>query len=113
MKCTDDFITDSECKFSCRRGFKMIGSHVSKCDMESKRYHPAPKCVIAKCPAIRKIDNGGVECTRRYKIRSVCRFFCDDGYTLEGMKSISCWLKHNNDYGIWSRPPPECTRRQA
>lgn len=48
IKCTDDNIYGSICKFRCNEGFFMIGEKVATCETDFKWSSPVPVCQACK-----------------------------------------------------------------
>ncbi|XP_076807286.1 E-selectin-like [Clavelina lepadiformis] len=109
MKCEGGFDAPSECTFSCRKGFKLVGSAVSKCDLFSVRDFEPPTCEPILCEALADPENGSVVCSRGNRIKSRCRFSCNPGYRLSGDSLLECFMKNEaSDTGLWSRVIPIC-----
>jgi hypothetical protein len=76
------------------------------------RYHQ-----YVTCDPPRRPDNGAYygstsyTASRRFKypVGSKIRFFCNDGYKLEGASQTVC--KHFNNRAYWLHPPPVCRRK--
>ena len=48
-------------------------------------------------------DNGTVMCTSSNEVNSVCVYWCDDGFSLDGSTQVTC-----QPSGDWSNPVPRC-----
>ncbi|XP_051676977.2 zona pellucida sperm-binding protein 3 receptor isoform X1 [Oryctolagus cuniculus] len=108
-----DFHLGSIIEFRCLRGYILVGSATSRCEVHGKGVSWSdhiPECVIVKCEAPPTISNGkhnGMEAV--YTYGSVVTYSCDLHYSLLGQASISCVME-NTTTGVWSPNPPTCKK---
>ncbi|XP_062066740.1 zona pellucida sperm-binding protein 3 receptor-like [Lepus europaeus] len=108
-----DFHLGSIIEFRCLRGYILVGSATSRCEVHGKGVSWSdhiPECVIVKCEAPPTISNGkhnGIEAV--YTYGSTVTYSCDLHYSLLGQASISCVME-NTTTGVWSPNPPTCKK---
>ena len=95
---------NSTIEISCDTGYEVYGSSILTCQANGTWSDSIPTCSIKSCsdPGPTPI-NGGMNGTM-YTYNSIVRYFCDDGYTVNGSDVIVC-----QDNGNWSSTPPTCT----
>ena len=94
---------NSTIEISCDTGYEVYGSSILTCQANGTWSDSIPTCNIKSCsdPGPAPI-NGGMNGTM-YTYNSIIRYFCDDGYTVNGSDVIVC-----QDNGNWSSTPPTC-----
>lgn len=95
----------STCRFSCKRGYELIGSQVRNCQENRRWTGVTTECVRNKCPALISLDEDVVvQCTNGSQVGSNCSFSCSSvDSNLVGSPYRVC-LKG----GIWSNSDPVC-----
>ncbi|XP_010961542.2 C4b-binding protein alpha chain [Camelus ferus] len=108
-----DYSYGSEIEFSCLKGYVLLGSATSYCEIQDKGVgwsDPLPKCEIIKCEPPPDIShgkhNGGEE---NYAYGSSVTYHCDPDFSVLGQASISCSVE-NETIGVWSPSPPTCKK---
>ncbi|XP_072887035.1 complement component receptor 1-like protein isoform X2 [Hemitrygon akajei] len=98
--------------FTCRSGYKLIGSETLHCRGYNEYDKPSPECRAIRCQSPSPIPNGGY--ARRYSTGSfynygdVITFTCNKGFKLEGSSESRC-----GDNGVFNPHPPTCRRVQC
>lgn len=119
--CTDRNYFGSECKFSCKKGFNLIGATESTCKQvgtSSSGFWTKSLATCAKVlcyPKLTQPANGKVTCSDANVKGSVCDYSCNKGYDLDGTNrptsSAACRDDNDGDaIGEWSIPPATCSR---
>lgn len=110
VSCTNGELFDSICSFTCSDGFKRIGADHAKCTDKGWDNVP-PVCEQITCPAIPKIKNGNIFCSKDNIVGSGCLVLCDNGYDLPpGVQNAPVLCQ---DTGTWSGTPAACKRIQC
>ncbi|XP_072276252.1 E-selectin-like [Pyxicephalus adspersus] len=95
------------CNFSCDEGYKLNGTKSVFCQNTGEWSGPAPTCLAVSCVDLQIPANGKINCTDEHgklQYKSFCNFSCDEGYELNGTKSVFC-----QNTGEWSEPTPTCS----
>ena len=79
----------SEVEYSCRPGYKIVGSKTRKCVGEGVWDNPEPRCYEQYCPALSSLENGHM-IYHGSGVDSKVEFTCHDGFYLEGDSEILC-----------------------
>ncbi|XP_076814473.1 sushi, von Willebrand factor type A, EGF and pentraxin domain-containing protein 1-like [Clavelina lepadiformis] len=104
------------CTFECDEGFLLQGLHVSTCrdatnPLDASFDNPTPLCIPnPMCELIATPEHGSKNCTQDNFLVSpgtICTFFCDEGYVLQGQENSSCVLNHPLD-ATFNNPIPMC-----
>ncbi|XP_028620602.1 zona pellucida sperm-binding protein 3 receptor-like [Grammomys surdaster] len=109
-----DLLVGSSIEFSCSKGYLLIGSTTSRCEVQGKGVawsDSLPECVIATCeppPAISNGKHSGRD-EDLYTFGSIVVYSCDPSFTLLGNASIVCTVV-NKTVGVWRPHPPACER---
>ncbi|XP_031197135.1 zona pellucida sperm-binding protein 3 receptor-like [Mastomys coucha] len=109
-----DLLVGSTIEFSCSKGFLLIGSTTSRCEVQGKGVDwsdSLPECVIATCeppPAIINGKHSGRD-EDLYTFGSIVIYSCDPTFTLLGNESIVCTVV-NKTIGVWKPRPPTCEK---
>uniref|UniRef100_A0A8C9Q1H6 Sushi domain-containing protein n=1 Tax=Spermophilus dauricus TaxID=99837 RepID=A0A8C9Q1H6_SPEDA len=105
-----DFLFGSTIQFSCSKGYVLIGSTNSQCEVQGSEVEwsdPLPECVIVKCESPPEISNGrhsgGDE--DLYTFGSSVTYSCDPNFSLIGNATIYCMVE-NKTLGVWRPNPP-------
>uniref|UniRef100_A0A8C8VXG4 Zona pellucida sperm-binding protein 3 receptor n=1 Tax=Peromyscus maniculatus bairdii TaxID=230844 RepID=A0A8C8VXG4_PERMB len=109
---TTDLFLGSTIEFSCAKGYLLIGSTTSRCEVQGKGVDwsdSLPECVIVTCESPPEISNGKHSGREEdlYTYGSSVIYSCDSGFTLLGNASIICTVV-NRTVGVWSPSPPAC-----
>ncbi|XP_051004158.1 C4b-binding protein alpha chain [Acomys russatus] len=107
-----DFSFGAQIEFSCSKGYILVGSSTSYCEIQGKGVSwsdPFPECVIAKCGSPPDISNGKHNGGNEdfYTYGSSVTYSCDPSFTLSGNASLTCTVV-NKTVGVWSPSPPTC-----
>ncbi|XP_052057016.1 zona pellucida sperm-binding protein 3 receptor-like [Apodemus sylvaticus] len=109
-----DLLVGSNIEFSCSKGYLLIGSATSRCEVQGKGVDwsdSLPECVIATCeppPAISNGKHSGRE-EDLFTFGSIVIYSCDPSFTLLGNASIVCTVV-NKTVGVWRPRPPACEK---
>ncbi|EDL39740.1 zona pellucida sperm-binding protein 3 receptor isoform 2 precursor [Mus musculus] len=109
-----DLLVGSIIEFSCSKGYLLIGSATSRCEVQGKGVDwsdSLPECVIATCEPPPPISNGkhSGRDDDLYTFGSVVIYNCDPTFTLLGNASIVCTVV-NRTVGVWRPHPPACQK---
>uniref|UniRef100_A0A8D2DTC7 Sushi domain-containing protein n=1 Tax=Sciurus vulgaris TaxID=55149 RepID=A0A8D2DTC7_SCIVU len=107
-----DFLFGSTIHFSCSKGYILIGSTSSQCEVQGSEVEwsdSLPECVIVKCespPEIRNGKHGGGD-EDLYTYGSSVTYSCDPNFSLIGNATLYCMVE-NKTLGVWRPNPPIC-----
>nr|XP_034369290.1 zona pellucida sperm-binding protein 3 receptor [Arvicanthis niloticus] len=109
-----DLLVGSSIEFSCSKGYLLIGSTTSRCEVQGKGVDwsdSLPECVIATCEPPPVITNGKHSGRDEdlYTFGSIVVYSCDPSFTLLGNASIVCTVM-NKTVGVWRPHPPACEK---
>uniref|UniRef100_A0A8C5L7J8 Zona pellucida sperm-binding protein 3 receptor n=1 Tax=Jaculus jaculus TaxID=51337 RepID=A0A8C5L7J8_JACJA len=109
-----DLLFGSVIKFSCSKGYLLIGSATSQCEIRGNGTDwsdSLPECLAIKCDSPPAIMNGKHSGGHRdfYTYGSVVTYKCESDFSLIGNASISCTVV-NKTMGVWSPSPPTCEK---
>ncbi|CAK8679859.1 unnamed protein product [Clavelina lepadiformis] len=111
VACTNSNFLGTVCTYDCENGFVLAGQRQIECTASADGIAAwsgaAPMCTKF-CPVL-NIDNGFVECDDSEKLDSVCRFSCEELYTLNGARATACVDSIFGDAG-WSNATPVCEK---
>uniref|UniRef100_A0A8C5YN23 Sushi domain-containing protein n=1 Tax=Marmota marmota marmota TaxID=9994 RepID=A0A8C5YN23_MARMA len=107
-----DFLFGSTIQFSCSKGYVLIGSTNSQCEVQGSEVEwsdPLPECVIVKCESPPEISNGKHDGGDEdlYTFGSSVTYSCDPNFSLIGNATIYCMVE-NKTLGVWRPNPPVC-----
>ncbi|XP_068015709.1 membrane cofactor protein-like isoform X3 [Melanerpes formicivorus] len=111
-----DLTFGSEATFSCKEGFRLIGTATISCVLVDKGVdwnRGLPFCEKIPCEPPPKIENGHHTEAPEYVYQTAVTYTCNDvprgsdPFSLIGPATISCISNDNLD-GVWSGPPPVC-----
>ncbi|XP_022082655.1 sushi, von Willebrand factor type A, EGF and pentraxin domain-containing protein 1-like [Acanthaster planci] len=81
FSCTKSVISGSECTFSCRHGYRLVGSNSLTCQNNERWTNDFPTCQARTCsPRQTSIPDGNVSCSDSNLFGSVCTFACNRGF---------------------------------
>ncbi|XP_075038848.1 E-selectin-like [Mixophyes fleayi] len=106
MKCQDTANYNSQCAFSCSKGFRLIGSSILKCLSSGKWTLAVPKCEAIKCDALVAPFMGNINCTHplgEFEYGSICKIDCEYDLLLNGTNTLKC-----DSNGNWTSTLPSC-----
>ncbi|XP_051059974.1 zona pellucida sperm-binding protein 3 receptor [Phodopus roborovskii] len=114
VEITTDLFLGSSIEFSCAKGYLLIGSATSRCEVQGKGVDwsdSLPECVIVTCESPPDISNGKHSGRDEdlYTYGSSVTYTCDPSFTLLGNASIVCTVV-NKTVGVWSPNPPACEK---
>nr|XP_018670279.1 sushi, von Willebrand factor type A, EGF and pentraxin domain-containing protein 1 isoform X1 [Ciona intestinalis] len=114
VTCTNSNVIHSQCTFTCRRGFELVGEAVLTCndDSDGDPYgqwsSDAPTCTRAQCsPPQPPPANGAINCSRGNNIGSQCTYTCGPDFAVIGPSVTTCRDMGNGDYRF-DNPAPVC-----
>ncbi|XP_072276251.1 E-selectin-like [Pyxicephalus adspersus] len=106
IKCQQGSRYKSQCSFTCRKGFTLIGSSNLSCLSSGKWTSVPPRCEALKCEVLMAPSLGSINCTHlsgEFEYGSVCTFDCGYDLLLNGTRTVKC-----DSSGRWSTEPPTC-----
>ncbi|CAI8050335.1 Sushi, von Willebrand factor type A, EGF and pentraxin domain-containing protein 1 [Geodia barretti] len=90
--------------FSCEQGYTLNGERALACLSTSAWNASAPSCTKPTiCPKL-TLSSHVKASSGNNSVHAVVMFSCEDGYTLDGDKQITC-----REDGTWSSNPPSCS----
>nr|XP_060630360.1 P-selectin-like [Anolis sagrei ordinatus] len=101
-----EFQYQSTCNFKCAEGFAISGAENIMCKKSGEWSSPAPTCQVKQCQEIESPRRGTMDCVNPigdFAYNSTCDFSCEDGFQLNGSKTLHC-----NAAGQWSSHVPFC-----
>nr|XP_002129893.1 P-selectin-like isoform X1 [Ciona intestinalis]XP_026692609.1 P-selectin-like isoform X2 [Ciona intestinalis] len=117
VKCTNNNLLGSRCRFKCNKDYALVGDRLSTCVESNNRPYdsdgvwntPAPKCQRITCiPDMKSPLHGSMECTDGSNAGSRCTFHCEDGYSMIGSMYTACVDEIGTLRGVWQNPAPVC-----
>ncbi|XP_073448937.1 P-selectin-like isoform X2 [Aquarana catesbeiana] len=96
----------SFCNFSCDEGYELNGTRSVFCQKTGEWSDSTPTCLVVSCIDLQIPANGNINCTGEHgksQYKSFCNFSCDEGYELNGTRSVFC-----QKTGEWSESTPTC-----
>ncbi|XP_077308736.1 E-selectin-like isoform X2 [Lithobates pipiens] len=109
MNCPEEYGKSqykSFCNFSCDEGYELNGSRSVFCQKTGEWSDSTPTCLVVSCIDLQIPANGNISCTGengKSQYKSFCNFSCDEGYELNGTRSVFC-----QKTGEWSESTPTC-----
>ncbi|XP_012162901.1 uncharacterized protein LOC101455262 isoform X2 [Ceratitis capitata] len=93
-------------KYSCAKGYEMIGRAVLTCDFDERWNGPPPRCEIVECDTLPgNYYNTIISAANGTYYGSKAEISCPPGYRLEGPQVLTCLAT-----GQWSSALPRCIR---
>lgn len=93
-------IFESEVRYRCNPGYKLIGSPVFVCQANRHWHSESPlSCTPLSCGKPPPIQNGYMK-GENFEVGSKVQFFCNEGYELTGDNSWTCQKS-----GKWNKKP--------
>nr|XP_054765047.1 P-selectin-like [Lytechinus pictus] len=85
------------CSFSCDTGYNLVGSSSVTCLDNSSLSDSLPTCEIETCGVPQLLSPLSTSCPMGQHVRynTSCEFSCENGYTLQGMPSLTCLASGN------------------
>ncbi|KAG8548071.1 hypothetical protein GDO81_026775 [Engystomops pustulosus] len=108
MVCQDGTKYESQCSFSCLKGFRLNGSPVLTCQSSGAWTSSVPTCEALQCPSLTAPEDGYMVCQNATKYKSQCSFTCLKGFKLIGSPTLSC-----QSSGEWTSSVPTCEAVQC
>ncbi|XP_062523805.1 sushi, von Willebrand factor type A, EGF and pentraxin domain-containing protein 1-like isoform X2 [Corticium candelabrum] len=102
----NNFYFGESVKFSCNRGYMMIGQETSTCEASGTWTNRSPRCIETRCFSIQRQKHGRVVGTGN-QIGSVLAFQCTLGYALKGSSKLHC-VQIKNLPAKWNMLIPKC-----
>nr|XP_033818197.1 P-selectin [Geotrypetes seraphini] len=96
----------STCEFSCEEGFLPTEPETLQCSTAGDWTSLPPECEAVKCSGLEAPDRGTVDCSHffgDFTYNSSCLFSCEDGFELEGSRTLAC-----ETFGNWTAAAPSC-----
>ncbi|XP_073672636.1 E-selectin-like [Garra rufa] len=103
-----NFSYDSQCKYSCKEGYKLKGSSMTRCTSTTEWSSKPPTCELVRCPELNKPQEGEMQCQNpmgNFSYQSTCEFKCEKGYTLRNSSSSTLFCEA---IGHWNDSQPTC-----
>ena len=96
LTCSYGNKTNSNCSYSCDKGYKLIGSSQRICQ-SSRLWSGMPTlCHPLQCPQLNPPNNGYIQLPCSYDYLSVCSIRCYDRYNItNGSDTFTCDLIDN------------------
>ncbi|XP_029906989.1 complement decay-accelerating factor isoform X2 [Myripristis murdjan] len=90
-------------KVICDKGYELSGTAYKDC--YASGWSGRARCDVVTCVKPNAVANGrsSWDSDKEPEYGEIIEFFCDDGHTLIGNKTIEC-----TETGQYSSPPPEC-----
>ncbi|XP_061755931.1 sushi repeat-containing protein SRPX2 isoform X3 [Nerophis ophidion] len=102
--CTQGFVVDSRCDFTCSPGHRIEGEHSRTCQHGGAWSGAQPICSVRRCPALAPPLHGSLVCSSDVtNYGATCEYHCDGGYQRGGVASRMCQLDRS-----WSDEAAEC-----
>ncbi|RWR99473.1 P-selectin-like isoform X1, partial [Dinothrombium tinctorium] len=99
----DPGICGSECKFSCKNGFTLLGSASIRCLPNTKWSSFPSSCVPSNCSSLTNPSNGKMDGVCSGIHSGTCSFSCNTCFNLVGQQDLKC------ENGSWNNSPPKCS----
>ncbi|XP_050014365.1 P-selectin [Alexandromys fortis] len=117
LDCSHDhgeFSIGSICRFSCNKGYELVGSTSVECTVSGRWSSPPPTCTgvtslpnpEVRCPVLTTPGQGTMSCSHHlgtFAPNTTCYFGCKTGFTLRGASSLRCRTS-----GQWTAVTPAC-----
>ena len=94
-------------KYSCSRGYLLVGSSILTCQADRRWDKALPKCTPVSCPRLIAPSYGTIN-SSSVTFPSAVKFQCIPGFILTGMSTLSCTADKK-----WSHSPPKCSPVQC
>ncbi|XP_076598036.1 C4b-binding protein alpha chain-like isoform X2 [Chaetodon auriga] len=100
----DKYVYGEVVQYSCEKGFTLSGSKSVSCS-EDGTFKPAPPtCIMVTCEPPPTVAGGTLSPSKdKYVYGEVVQYSCEKGFTLSGLKSVSC-----SEDGTFKPAPPTC-----
>uniref|UniRef100_A0A8D0GC18 Sushi, von Willebrand factor type A, EGF and pentraxin domain containing 1 n=1 Tax=Sphenodon punctatus TaxID=8508 RepID=A0A8D0GC18_SPHPU len=92
----------STVQYTCKPGYKLIGSDTRHCLPNQQWSNTAPRCEVLSCGLPKKLMNGTIR-GENYTYKSMVHYECDPGYQLNGSNRRTC-----QDDQKWDGNEPIC-----
>ncbi|KAK8721900.1 hypothetical protein OTU49_012628 [Cherax quadricarinatus] len=89
-------------RFECNKNYTINGENSAICSEDGTWSPQPPECLYSWCPNVTEPVNGKVDMSGR-QAGDTATFSCDSGYSIQGLKTVSCTLG-----GVWSGATPTC-----
>ncbi|XP_029906993.1 complement factor H isoform X6 [Myripristis murdjan] len=95
-------------KVICDKGYELSGTAYKDC--YASGWSGRARCDVVTCVKPNAVANGrsSWDSDKEPEYGEIIEFFCDDGHTLIGNKTIEC-----TETGQYSSPPPECEGKRG
>ncbi|CAJ1060431.1 E-selectin-like [Xyrichtys novacula] len=110
ISCGDDadarFSFGNTCSFSCKPGYRLMGSSRATCTSAAEWSERMPRCEAITCKAPEEDVQLITKCSQPVtdlRPDSTCSFSCSAGFELQGSQTIQC-----SGDGEWSTTIPTC-----
>lgn len=90
VDCDNGHLYDSECKFTCKVGYNLIGPTTTKCLDKKTWSHAIPTCEVQLCPQLDEPEHATMRCTDNNRFESQCTIFCKLGHEIHSYTEITC-----------------------
>ncbi|XP_045153896.1 P-selectin [Echinops telfairi] len=100
------FMYQSSCSFTCDEGLLLVGASMLQCLATGTWSAVLPECQAITCAPLLSPQNGTMTCVQPLgdsSYKSMCRFRCDEGFSLSGPERLYC-----TSSGHWTGSSPTC-----
>ncbi|KAM3915529.1 E-selectin-like [Leptodactylus fuscus] len=109
MTCEDAANYESQCSFSCLKGFRLLGSSVLTCQSSGAWTSSLPRCEAVQCSRLHTPSMGKMNCSDiGFGYGTVCNFTCDHDLVLNGTNTLEC-----DSNGSWNTETPTCEAQKV
>ncbi|KAF7203063.1 E-selectin [Nothobranchius furzeri] len=113
VSCEDEtelrFSYGQTCSFSCVPGYRLVGTSIVTCTSTAEWSEQIPHCEAIACQSPEAGAHVIHQCSEsELRPNSTCSFSCEQGFELQGAKTIKC-----SDDGQWNEEIPACKAVQC
>uniref|UniRef100_H2ZPN8 Sushi domain-containing protein n=1 Tax=Ciona savignyi TaxID=51511 RepID=H2ZPN8_CIOSA len=117
IRCTNENVLGSKCRFMCDKDYAVVGPKASFCKKSYYRKDdsngewstlPATCQKITCTPDMVAPQYGRIDCTDGSNAGSRCTFYCNSGYSMIGSMYTACLNEIGTLTGVWQNPAPVC-----
>ncbi|XP_067651812.1 uncharacterized protein [Haliotis asinina] len=108
MKC-EGLVYGDTCRYSCSKGYEMVGTASSKCGLNGRMSSSAPTCKPIPCSRPSPPAHGVIQCDG-LEYGDTCRYSCSKGYEIVGTASSKCGFNGRMSSSAPTCKPIPCSR---